>query len=71
LLIYASICVVFGAIIYLLLFQTITIKSEWTELWVVGIKTALALVLTFIGWLLTLGSMAELTARQAMKGLEA
>ena len=71
LLIYASICAVFGAIIYLLLFKTITIKSDWTELWVVGIKTALALVLTFIGWLLTLGSMAELTARQAMKGLEA
>jgi hypothetical protein len=70
LLIYASICAVFGAIIYLLLFKQITFKSEWTELWVVGMKTALALVLTFIGWLLTLGSIAELTARQAMKELE-
>lgn len=66
LLIYAAICAVFGAIVYLLLFKTITFKSEWTELWIVGIKTALALLLTFIGWLLTLGSMAELTARWEM-----
>jgi len=64
LLIYVMICAVFGAIIYFLLFKTITFKSEWTELWAVGIKTALALLLTFIGWLLTLGSMAELTARR-------
>jgi hypothetical protein len=66
LLIYAAICAVFGAIVYLLLFKTITFKSEWTELWIVGIKTALALLLTFIGWLLTLGSLAELTARREM-----
>jgi hypothetical protein len=71
LLIYVAICAVFGVMVYLLLFKPVTIKSEWTELWVVGLKTALALVLTFIGWLLTLGSMSELTARQAMKELEA
>jgi hypothetical protein len=66
LLIYAAICAVFGAIVYLLLFKTIAFKSEWTELWAVGIKTALALLLMFIGWLLTLGSMAEMTARREM-----
>jgi hypothetical protein len=66
LLIYVAVCAVFGAIIYSLLFNTITFKSEWTELWIVGIKTALALLLTFIGWLLTLGSMAELTTRHEM-----
>ncbi|HEY9432105.1 MAG TPA: hypothetical protein VI260_11650 [Blastocatellia bacterium] len=66
LLIYAAICAVFGAIVYLLLFKTISFTSEWTELWAVGIKTALALLLTFIGWLLTLGSIAELTARREM-----
>jgi len=66
LLIYAAICAVFGVIVYLLLFKTITFKSEWTELWIVGIKTALALLLTFISWLLTLGSMAELTTRREM-----
>ena len=71
LLIYVAVCAVFGAIIYLLLFKTITFKSEWTELWAVGIKTGLALLLTFIGWLLTLGSMAELTARREMIELEA
>src|SRR5215470_6529040 len=64
LMIYALLCAVFGGIIYFLLFKKITFKSEWTELWAVGIKTALALLLTFIGWLLTLGSMAELTARR-------
>jgi hypothetical protein len=47
LMIYVAVCAVFGAIIYLLLFKTITFKSEWTELWAVGIKTALALLLTF------------------------
>jgi uncharacterized membrane protein YjfL (UPF0719 family) len=71
LLTYAAVCAVFGAIVYSLLFKPITFKSEWTELWVVGIKTALALLLTFIGWLLTLGSMAELTARREMNELEA
>ncbi|HEY8460190.1 MAG TPA: hypothetical protein VIM99_07405 [Blastocatellia bacterium] len=71
LLIYVAICAVFGAIVYLLLFQTISFESEWIELWAVGIKTALALALTFIGWLLTLGSIAELTTRQTMRELEA
>jgi hypothetical protein len=66
LLIYTAICAVFGAVVYLLLFKTITVKSEWTELWVVGIKTSLALLLMFIGWLLTLGSISELTARREM-----
>jgi hypothetical protein len=66
LLIYAAICAVFGAIVYLLLFKSITFKNEWTELWIVGIKTALALLLTFIGWLLTLGSLSELTSRREM-----
>jgi hypothetical protein len=66
LLVYALICAVFGAIIYLLLFQQATFKGAWTQLWAVGIKTALALLLMFIGWLLTLGSMAELTARNTI-----
>jgi hypothetical protein len=67
LLIYAMICAVFGAIVYFLLFQQTTFKGPWTQLWAVGIKTALALLLAFIGWLLTLGSLAELTARRGMK----
>jgi len=71
LLIYALICAVFGTIIYFLLFKKVTFKSEWTELWAVGIKTALALLMAFLGWLLTLGSIAEMTARRAMKESEA
>src|SRR5262245_58066761 len=70
LVIYAAICAVFGAIIYFLLFKKISFEGEWTELWAVGIRTALAMLLTFIGWLLTLGSMAELTARREIKELE-
>ena len=71
LLIYALICAVFGGIVYLLLFQQATFKGAWTQLWVVGIKTALAFLIGFIGWLLTLGSITEMTARRAMNELEA
>jgi hypothetical protein len=70
LLIYAVICAVFGAPVYLLLSLVAPFTGPWVQLWAVGIKTALAFVLGFIGWLLTLGSMAELTARQTMKELE-
>jgi hypothetical protein len=70
LLVYVVICAAFGAPVYFLLFQVAPFAGPWAQLWAVGIKTALAFVLGFIGWLLTLGSMAELTARQAMKGLE-
>jgi hypothetical protein len=71
LLIYALVCAVFGAIVYFLLFKKVTFKGEWAELWAVGIKTALALLMVFIGWLLTLGSMAEMTTRRAMSESEA
>ncbi len=71
LLIYALICAVFGVIIYLLLFKKVSFKGEWTELWAVGIKTALALFLLFVGWMLALGSLVESSARREMKELEA
>jgi hypothetical protein len=64
LLIYVLICAVFGATVYFLLFQQATFKGPWTQRWAVGIKTTVALLLVFIGWLLTLGSLAELTARR-------
>ncbi len=67
LLIYAVICAVFGGIIYFLFSQQATFKGPWTQLWAVGIKIALMLLMAFIGWLLTLGSIAEITARHAMK----
>jgi hypothetical protein len=68
-LIYTLVCAVTGGIVYFLLFKKIMFKGEWTELWAVGIKTALALLMVFLGWLLTLGSIAEMTARRAMKEL--
>lgn len=71
LLIYLVICAVFGGMVYFLFFQQAAFKGAWTQLWAVGIKTALILLMVFIGWLLTLGSIAELTARRAMKELEA
>ncbi|MCI0390343.1 MAG: hypothetical protein MOB07_16455 [Acidobacteria bacterium] len=71
LMIYLVICAVFGGVVYLLLFQQATFKGAWTQLWAVGIKTALTLLMAFIGWFLTLGSIAEMTARRAMKELEA
>lgn len=71
LLIYAVICAVFGGIAYFLLTQQTTFKGAWTQLWVVGIKTALLFLVVFIGWLLTLGSLTEMTARRTDKGLVA
>jgi hypothetical protein len=69
LLIYSLVCALFGAVAYFLLFKKVTFKGEWTELWAVGIKTGLALLMVFLGWLLTLGSMSEMTARRAMREL--
>jgi len=71
LLIYAVICAVFGGVVYFLLFKQATFKGAWTQLWAVGIKTALAFLIGFIGWLLTLGSITEMTARRTMKESEA
>src|SRR5262245_15656692 len=71
LLIYSVICAVFGGIAYFLLYQQAAFKGPWTQLWAVGIKTTLTFLMAFIGWLLTLGSITEMTARGAMKELEA
>lgn len=70
-LVYAVIIAVFGALAYLLFFTEMKFGGPWTHLWVVGVKFALAWVLIFLGWLLVLGAMAELTARRALRGLEA
>jgi hypothetical protein len=67
---YLVIVVVFGVIAYFLFFTLTPAKNEWVELWVHGGRLAAALLVVFIGWLLTLGSLAELTARGAMSELE-
>lgn len=68
-LIYLLVVAVCGVIAYLLFFTKTTAKSEWTELWLFGARLALALVVIFLGWLLTLGALAELTTRRALNEL--
>ena len=70
-LIYAVVIAVFGTLAYFLAFTETHVKSEWGELWLVGIRFGLALLLPFVGWMLALGAMAEMTARRAMSELEA
>jgi hypothetical protein len=69
-LIYVLVVALFGAIAWLLLSMKTHIKSEWGELWLVGARVTLALVLVLLGWLIALGAMAEMTARKAMNEIE-
>ncbi len=69
-LIYALVIAVFGAIVYFLFFTKIRVNDEWTELLLFGARLVAALLFVFLGWLLTLGAMAEMTSRRAMKELE-
>ncbi len=65
-LIYVLVIAVFGAIAYFLFFTRTQAKDEWMDLWLFGARLAAALVSVFLGWLLTLGAMAEMTARRVM-----
>jgi hypothetical protein len=65
-LIYVPVIAVFSAIVYFLFFTRTQAKSEWMELWLFGARLVAALVFVFWGWFLTLGAMAEMTARRAM-----
>jgi hypothetical protein len=69
-LIYLLVVAVFGAISYFLFFTKTPVDNQWAELWLFGTRLAMALVSVFLGWLLTLGSLAELTAHWAMSELE-
>jgi hypothetical protein len=68
-LIYLLVIALFSAIAYFLFFTKTPAKNEWTELWLFGARLAAALVSVFLGWFLTLGALAEMTARRAMKDL--
>jgi len=70
LLIYVFLVLVFGMAAYFLFFTKTPMSSEWTELWLFGGRLAAALLSIFIGWLLTLGSMAELAAKNTLKEKE-
>ena len=69
-LIYGLVMTVFGALAYFIGFTETHVKSEWGELWLAGIRFGLALLLPFVGWMLALGALAEMTARRAMSELE-
>ncbi len=67
LLIYALVVMVFGMVAYFLFFTKTPLSGEWAELWLFGARLAAALLSVFTGWLLTLGALAELTAKPALK----
>ena len=70
LLLYLLIVAVFGAAAWFLFFTKFHVKSEWGDLWLFGTRFALGLLMIFFGWMLTLGAMAEMTARRAIGELE-
>src|SRR5262245_1538073 len=64
-LVYLLVVAVFGTVAYFLFFTKIPIESNWGELWLFGVRLAIAMIFLFLGWLLTLGSLSELSARGA------
>jgi hypothetical protein len=69
-LIYLVVVALFGTIAYFLFFTKTRIESDWGELWLFGIRLAIAMISLFLGWLLTLGSLAESASRGAMNETE-
>jgi hypothetical protein len=69
-LIYFLVIALFGVIAYFLFFTLTPVGNVWAELWLFGARLAAGLLFVFVGWLLTLGSLAELTARRALGELE-
>ncbi|MBS1790665.1 MAG: hypothetical protein JST85_23310 [Acidobacteria bacterium] len=65
-LIYVIVLLVCGAVAWLAAFTETHVKSDWGELWLAGGRFAFALLMIFIGWLLMLGAMAEMTTRRAL-----
>jgi hypothetical protein len=55
---------VFGVLPYFILTTRTPLKSPWMDLSVLGIRIALALLVILIGWMVTLGAMKILTAKE-------
>lgn len=70
-LIYVIVLALLGALAYFIAFTKTPIQSEWAELWIVGTRFALALLLPFFAWMLTLGAMAEMATRRALSDFDA
>lgn len=61
--IYALLYTIFSLVVYVLLFTKTQFGGPWMELGLLGTRVGLALLLVFVGWLVTLGALAEVTAR--------
>ena len=60
-LVYAVGLFVFGLMPYFVLFTRTPVSNGWTELFLFGLRLALAFVLTLWGWAITLGALARVT----------
>ena len=69
--IYALLFALFGVAVYSLLFTRTQFGGAWVEMSLLGGRIALALLLVFVGWLVTLGALAEVTARELKLDAEA
>lgn len=69
-LVYVVIGGIGGALAYLLFFTKTQFGGQWTQLWLFGFRFTLAWLIIFLGWLLVLGALAELTAQRARRELE-
>ncbi|MGH9800215.1 MAG: hypothetical protein ACRD82_07605, partial [Blastocatellia bacterium] len=69
-LIYVIVLAACGALAWFAAFTQTHVKSEWGEIWLAGARFGFSLLLIFVGWLLTLGAMAEMTARRALSALD-
>ncbi|MBP6822900.1 MAG: hypothetical protein KA368_15225 [Acidobacteria bacterium] len=69
-LIYVVVLAVCGALAWFSAFTETHVSSKWGEVWLAGSRFAFSLLMIFVGWLLTLGAMAEMTTRRAMSEVE-
>jgi hypothetical protein len=60
-LVYALGLFVFGLTPYFVIYTRTSVSNGWAELFVFGLRLALAFVLTLAGWVITLGALARLT----------
>ncbi len=61
-LIYATGLFLFGLMPYFLIFTRTPVKNAWGELFIFGLRLALAFVFTLWGWMITLGALAKTPA---------
>lgn len=55
----------FGLMPYFLIFTRTPVRNNWAELFIFGLRLALAFIFTLWGWVITLGALAKLSAGDA------